>query len=294
MSAGRAYVGALAFVTVAAAASPFLRPPAQPVSPQPAAAEASPLDRPGPDADLRVRAFLHAYGDFVDDVLMENQDIVFMVSGEAIHFQDGRLLATGRLGVAEEFDPIFYEYPLDPLTAPPPLAGDPVYSTDVLDALFGSTESEVRAHGRSVTFLGRRMFVNTFCLDALRATEAQILDAAKHDPKVASWIDGLEVAYSFQDREITGSSNRSYHAWGLAIDLVPSSFKGRQVYWRWSRVFNPEWHSIPVEDRWSPPQVVIEAFERNGFVWGGKWARFDVIHFEYRPEILRYNRLLQE
>jgi hypothetical protein len=26
-------------------------------------------------------------------------------------------------------------------------------------------------------------------------------------------------------------------------------------------------------------------------VWGGKWAHFDMIHFEYRPEIVLYNRL---
>jgi hypothetical protein len=31
---------------------------------------------------------------------------------------------------------------------------------------------------------------------------------------------------------------------------------------------------------------VIDAFEENGFAWGGKWYRFDTVHFEYRPEIL--------
>ena len=35
-----------------------------------------------------------------------------------------------------------------------------------------------------------------------------------------------------------------------------------------------------------PPQPVIDAFERNGFVWGGKWLFFDPLHFEYRPETL--------
>jgi hypothetical protein len=57
-------------------------------------------------------------------------------------------------------------------------------------------------------------------------------------------------------------------------------------------VFNQRsWHRIPVSERWSPPQSVIEAFERHGFVWGGKWSHFDTIHFEYRPEILAYNRM---
>ncbi|MGW8266533.1 MAG: M15 family metallopeptidase, partial [Longimicrobiales bacterium] len=40
------------------------------------------------------------------------------------------------------------------------------------------------------------------------------------------------------------------------------------------------------------PPAVVEAFERHGFVWGGKWAHFDTMHFEYRPEILYYNRMV--
>jgi hypothetical protein len=104
----------------------------------------------------------------------------------------------------------------------------------------------------------------------------------------------ITVAYSFIDREISGSGSRSHHAWGLAVDLVPSSYGGRHVYWRWSRVFNREsWHEIPVSRRWSPPQAVIEAFERHGFIWGGKWSHFDTIHFEYRPEIILYNRMIE-
>jgi hypothetical protein len=35
-----------------------------------------------------------------------------------------------------------------------------------------------------------------------------------------------------------------------------------------------------------PPKAVIEAFERGGFLWGGKWFLFDNMHFEYRPELL--------
>ena len=30
----------------------------------------------------------------------------------------------------------------------------------------------------------------------------------------------------------------------------------------------------------------MEVFERNNFIWGGKWGHFDILHFEYRPEII--------
>jgi len=46
------------------------------------------------------------------------------------------------------------------------------------------------------------------------------------------------------------------------------------------------WWATPYERRWAVPQTVVAAFERHGFVWGGKWLFFDTMHFEYRPEIL--------
>ena len=162
---------------------------------------------------------------------------------------------------------------------------------DFLEHLFGSTESQIRRHGVSAEFLDHKVFVNTFCLEALRQVDQDIRQAAAVDTGVAEWMEELDIVYSFIDKEISGSGSRSHHAWGLAIDLVPTSYEGKQVYWRWSRVFNRQsWHRIPLAQRWSPPRAVIEAFERHGFVWGGKWAHFDTIHFEYRPEILAFNR----
>jgi hypothetical protein len=135
--------------------------------------------------------------------------------------------------------------------------------------------------------------VNTLLVEPLRAVEADIRYAALQDPEVARWIDDLDVVYSFMNRSIAGSDSRSYHAWGMAMDLRPASFERKPVYWRWSRALDRRgWDTIPVQQRWSPPQAGIEAFERHGFVWGGKWYHFDTMHFEYRPEILLYNRMV--
>ena len=48
---------------------------------------------------------------------------------------------------------------------------------------------------------------------------------------------------------------------------------------------------LPLERRWMPPQKVIEIFENNGFLWGGKWVIWDNMHFEYRPEVILFSRL---
>ena len=37
-----------------------------------------------------------------------------------------------------------------------------------------------------------------------------------------------------------------------------------------------------------PPDIVA-AFERHGFIWGGRWMHFDTMHFEFRPELLPAN-----
>ncbi|WP_228384801.1 M15 family metallopeptidase [Campylobacter pinnipediorum] len=33
----------------------------------------------------------------------------------------------------------------------------------------------------------------------------------------------------------------------------------------------------------------MDIFEKNGFIWGGRWKHFDTMHFEYRPEFLDNN-----
>jgi hypothetical protein len=86
------------------------------------------------------------------------------------------------------------------------------------------------------------------------------------------------VGGTFACRAIAGSEQRSTHGYGIAIDLAvkPSH------YWRWSK---PDadgryaWrNSIPFE--------IVRIFEKHGFIWGGRWYRFDTMHFEYRPELL--------
>ena len=71
-----------------------------------------------------------------------------------------------------------------------------------------------------------------------------------------------------------------------AVDLVPKSYGGRHAYWMWAMSKVRDFWTVPYERRWMVPAPVVEAFERNGFVWGGKWLFFDTMHFEYRPEIL--------
>ena len=248
-----------------------------------------------PQHDPRVRAFAQAYSALIDSVAYGEEDVVFYLAGGAIRLHDGRMLNAERgTEAVDDCDPIFYDYPLGPLSEPPAFSEEmPHYCTDVLEVLWGREEEEIREHGRSITFLDHKMFLNDFAVGPLTRVERDLRNAARWDPAVARWIAELDITYSFVSRRIAGSPTRSHHGWGLAVDFVPRSYGGQHVYWRWSRALDREgWHEIPIEERWSPPRAVIEIFERHGFVWGGKWARFDMIHFEYRPEIILYNRFV--
>ncbi len=53
----------------------------------------------------------------------------------------------------------------------------------------------------------------------------------------------------------------STHAWGVALDLNPA--------------LGP--FGKPCKKY---PKVIVDAFERRGFVWGGRWVRQDGMHFQ--------------
>ncbi len=258
-------------------------------------AAADPASFTSDERELQLLALERTYGEFIDSLITTPDDVVFAIGRQRIHFQDGKLLGPGHLEWAHRYDSIFYDYPLDPLTEPVPWAGERIrIASDFLDAIFGRNEAQRRTHGRSARFLEHSIFINTFCAEELAAIEAELLAAARTDPDLQTWIEELRTVYSFQTRSISNTGISSFHAYGLALDLEPRSYGRRQVFWEWTRVWYGRWDRLPLDQRWSPPQAVIEIFERHGFVWGGKWARFDTIHFEYRPEILLYNRLRAE
>jgi hypothetical protein len=138
----------------------------------------------------------------------------------------------------------------------------------------------------STTFLGLRVRVHPMVAPRLTAVEQRVQGLARQDPQVRAFAAGLPQASGFYWREIAGTASRSYHAYGVAVDLIPRSYGGKAYYWRNIFRSNEAWFELALERRWMVPMPVVEAFEAEGFVWGGKWMFFDTVHFEYRPELL--------
>jgi hypothetical protein len=261
------------------------------------AGSAVPLDWPkvldvlaDPQAAQEVAIILHSYGDFIQDVAVRRGDVAFRVNGDWVYFQDGRLLAERNLPNSHRYDSLFTEYDNSGPVETLPRGRRLPRSRDFLRAMFGRSESQVRRHCVTMTFLNHEVTVNRVCAPELRKIEREIYAAAEYDPEVKDFIRDMDVIYSFHRKTVKGSRALSFHAYGLALDLIPPSYENKHANWRWSRAWKRSWYRIPLEERWRPPAAVLNAFKRHGFIWGGDWIRFDAVHFEFRPEIA-YKRL---
>lgn len=153
------------------------------------------------------------------------------------------------------------------------------------------SRNSLEKHIKTVSFLGKKSNVHERIKNPLEKVEKEILEASKSDAEVKKFIDTLLSADSYSWRTISDSGNRSFHSLGLALDLLPKGWGKKNVYWAWRRdIDGDNWMKLPLERRWMPPQKVIEIFENNGFVWGGKWAIWDNMHFEYRPEVILFSK----
>jgi hypothetical protein len=216
----------------------------------------------------------------------------------------GRYLPPGHLSVKERYRNLIYRFPdkvADPATftaeqlervarfgSAANRSSAPVSATFIFDAIYDSATRE-RTERRIVpiSFLGWRISVHEMIEAPLGRVEAEILALAARDADVAAFVDTLGSAEGYAWRQIRDTAGRSFHAMGLAIDLLPRGWRGKAVYWNWERAKGEgRWMLIPLSSRWMPPRSVVSAFEREGFIWGGRWPVWDNMHFEYRPELL--------
>jgi hypothetical protein len=240
---------------------------------------------PNPRAFQEVTTIWESYGDYIQRVEVRDGDVAFLVDKTWIYYRDGRLLSERNLHNSHRYDSLFTEYDRTGPVEKLPRGRRLPRSRDLLYAMLGRTEGQVRKHCVAFTFLNHEVNVNRIAAYALRQIEREIYAAAGSDPEVRAFIRDLSVIYSFHRKNVKGSRTLSFHAYGLALDLIPESYNNQHANWMWSRTYKRNWYRIPMEDRWSPPAAVMNAFKRNGFIWGGDWIRFDCVHFEYRPEI---------
>jgi hypothetical protein len=258
------------------------------------------------NGEMVLRAIQKSFSDKTGDVAFIDNDWTIKAGGETFFWAGGRLLPRAEKDSIDNYSPHgFYIIPAKPASPAsyPPQYIETLRSRGSSEAraerrdsnrvfqgiLYGGLERrEIEALIERIDFLGTRVAVHRDISGALKRIDAEIRkwDGGRNFIASIGSIDG----YSW--RQIAGTQRMSYHSWGLAIDIQPRRLGGKAIYWLWERGRNEDWMLVPLENRWSPPDRVIEAFEKEGFIWGGKWPFYDNMHFEYRPELHEFTRLM--
>jgi hypothetical protein len=251
-----------------------------------------------------VQALARAYPGL--EAAFRDGDWAVRVGDTWYYWAQGRLLPAELRTAWPRYAPYrFYRYPeeLRPVGEPDPStrerlreivargeAAPPQRHEGLLSDLYrAGTRGRTEAQITTVDFLGHKVNVHRLVSSRLEAVEAELERLRDADPGVRGFLAGLKGLAGYNWRPIDGTHSRSYHSYGIAVDLIARSYGGRHVYWRWSMEHDPDWYAIPYSRRWMVPASVVRAFEAQGFLWGGKWLFFDTIHFEYRPEILLFS-----
>jgi hypothetical protein len=151
--------------------------------------------------------------------------------------------------------------------------------TAFFNSVYGGTSRQVKANLTTVNFCGQKVQFNARngAAAALGRVGEDLAALIRFKPELRKYLYPLGGSVNW--RSIAGTNRPSPHSWGIAFDLNPRY----GAYWRWQKSPTPA--SI-LNLRQSYPQEIIKIFEAQGFIWGGKWSHYDLMHFEYRPELL--------
>ena len=172
-------------------------------------------------------------------------------------------------------------YPHGPAAPEPGSDADPgrIRNRAFFDKMYGDCRrGEVAPHLVPVVWLPRhwgRTLRLTEINGVAAALEAVSAELDTQPDAVTAYLYPPGGGYNC--RAVADAGQASMHGWGAAIDINVA----RSDYWHW----RPQGRGGDAPPR-PIPAVIVESFERHGFIWGGKWSHYDTMHFEYRPELL--------
>jgi hypothetical protein len=193
--------------------------------------------------------------------------------GKRLPFDDGRSRTFDeRLASPHLRDIFFVPYRTGPIEAVEAEDQDPgrFRVLALLSASYGPQPSRQQV---PTSFLGLPVRMHRKIVPALERVAKRLAAARERDASLQPFLRRLSGG--FAERTIAGTDRLSAHAFGIAIDLD----KSMSDYWRWQRKGPHRWRN-------RIPQAIVDAFEAEGFIWGGRWYHYDTMHFEYRPELL--------
>jgi D-alanyl-D-alanine carboxypeptidase len=221
---------------------------------------------------------------YPDQLAGHDASHIYWRDGTAMAVSDGQIDKSfrERLLNASILDQLRLPYPRGTLASPPPQNADPgrFRNQPFFLKMYGDCrKGQAARHLVPIIWLpktwGHRIWITDIngLPEKLRVVSAEI-DALPRPVRAAAY----PPAGIFACRAVKDTGRLSMHAFAAAIDLNVAF----SDYWLWHRANSPG----DVVYRNRMPQRIVDVFERNGFIWGGKWYHYDTMHFEYRPELL--------
>lgn len=222
-----------------------------------------------------------AYPENISGVEKKSSDEVYLVmkSGKKIRYDDKRQKShEEKLSDPDLQDMLEQYYPLEKTNEIMDKSFDPGRARNytLLSEVYGNSKTAIQKNLTNMKcgYTNYQFNSKNNANKALEASLKELISLARNRNDIASII--YPASGTFNYRVISGTGRLSPHSYGIAIDLKSD----RKDYWKWSSIEDGKKRLAEY------PKELVDVFEKNNFVWGGKWGHFDILHFEYRPEII--------
>jgi len=250
-----------------------------PASPAPAPIATSPSSPQTPSMPIAPPGLTCLAKHFVGNVVQRGAGwALSLPDGTDLAWEDGtKKTFDTKMETPDLEDTLSIPYAKGPIAAVDEVNLDPgrIRNDALFKATFGATSSAVQAALVDVDFVGQAVKFNPRAATALGKVSTKLKALVAQTPSLSAYLTG-ELGGTFAWRPIANTTRMSVHSYGAAIDVVVA----KSNYWEWEKGTNGEltWKN-------QIPQAIVDAFESEGFAWGGRWYHYDTMHFEYRPEL---------
>lgn len=237
-----------------------------------------------PQIETDLSCLMEAYPDYITSIHLGQDNLVYIVmkNHRRILYDDKKAKEyEEKLNHPDLEDMLSQIYPADQAVGVVKPNYDPgrCRVKEFFDSVYGATPLEVHKNLVTIPFCGQRVRFNgqNRAAQALERVGRELEDLLRRRPALRPYVLPLGGTYNWRD--IAGTDRQSPHSWGIAVDLNPR----HGLYWRSAGLKSG---LEPLQRRKTYPVEIIKIFENHGFIWGGRWWHFDLMHFEYRPELL--------
>lgn len=228
-----------------------------------------------------ILCLMMSYPEYIINLEKNDNEIVYIItkSGKRIIYDDKIVKnANDKISNADLQDMMESIYPLNSIVSLMDIGFDPgrarVYA--LLREVYGENKTDIQANLVN-TKVGARVYQfnnKNGASNALQNTMKELNLIMEKKKSIYPFVYPMSGTFNY--RNISGTNLISAHAFGIAVDLKSD----KRDYWKWTSREDGEKRLL------SYPIEIIQCFEKNNFIWGGKWGHFDILHFEYRPELI--------